>query len=366
MFKPKLLQQNQGFTLVEVLVAILIATIFVTVAMQMLAIAAVFRVRAQEFTEATNWIQENLEEVKYRASAFKYTSLAANANSGASSITVASADDFVVNDRLRVGSDTGIYRVTGKSGTTLNLTPNLRTTQSQDAVVVMTSFPSTSLTANANSGTTSITVASVDNFTINDKVRVGTDTTTYTISVINGVTKTLTVTPLGTSKSQGDAVALSTICNPTTQNAGFADGLRDKIIGSDLTTNTNSVSTSKTSNRTGKTFILTRTTTLSSDAPYNLLQISYSVAPQNAHSTLAAAASATSTTLSVASGSGFKAGDKLTVGTDTNNEVQSVSGNTITLKTQLGSVQSIGSIVDISVATANTEVIPNAALQCPN
>lgn len=71
MFKPKLPQQEQGFTLVEVLVAILITTIFVAVSMQAMVLAAVFKARAQEYAEATTWIQEDLENVKYQASRYK-------------------------------------------------------------------------------------------------------------------------------------------------------------------------------------------------------------------------------------------------------------------------------------------------------
>lgn len=367
MLKPTSSKQEQGFTLIEVLVAILIATIFVTVSMQMMVIAAMFKARAQENVEATNWIQEDLENVRYQAANYKSTSLTANANSGNSSITVASSDDFEVNNRLRLGSDPLIYRITSKIGTTLNITPNLGTNQAQGAVVLMTSVPSTSLAANQSSGNSSITIASVDNFAVNDKVQIGTETSSYTINSIVNLTKTLTITPsLRTNKSQGDAVALSTRCNSTAPENGFADGAQDKIAGTDLTTTTNSVSVPKTSNLTSKAYTFTRTTTLSSDAPYNRLQISYSVTPRNAHTTLTAAASDSSTALTVASTSGFKVGDKLTVGTDTDNEVQSVSGNSITLRTRLGSVQLSGSIVDASVATANTEVIPNAALQCPS
>lgn len=71
MFKPKLPQQEQGFTLVEVLVAILITTLFVAVSMQAMVLAAVFKARAQESAEATTWIQEDLENVKYQASRYK-------------------------------------------------------------------------------------------------------------------------------------------------------------------------------------------------------------------------------------------------------------------------------------------------------
>lgn len=64
MFKPKLQQQEQGFTLVEVLVAILITVAFTAVALQVMVFAAVFKARARQYAEATMWIQEDLENSK--------------------------------------------------------------------------------------------------------------------------------------------------------------------------------------------------------------------------------------------------------------------------------------------------------------
>ncbi len=69
-FKCKLLQQDQGFTLVEVLVSILIATIFVATALQGMVIASLFKARAQEYTEATTWVQEDLESLRFSASQY--------------------------------------------------------------------------------------------------------------------------------------------------------------------------------------------------------------------------------------------------------------------------------------------------------
>lgn len=70
MFKPKLPQQEQGFTLVEVSIAILITTLFVGVAMQGIVIAAIFKTKAQEYTEATTWIREDLENLQFSASEY--------------------------------------------------------------------------------------------------------------------------------------------------------------------------------------------------------------------------------------------------------------------------------------------------------
>ncbi len=59
---------QKGFTLVEVMVGILITVTFVGAAMQALVVASLFKVRAQEYSEATTWIQEDLESVRFEAS----------------------------------------------------------------------------------------------------------------------------------------------------------------------------------------------------------------------------------------------------------------------------------------------------------
>lgn len=70
MFKLMPTQGNQGFTLTEVLVAILITSVFVATAMQAVVIAAVMRVKAKQYAEATTWIQQDLEDVKFQASQY--------------------------------------------------------------------------------------------------------------------------------------------------------------------------------------------------------------------------------------------------------------------------------------------------------
>jgi prepilin-type N-terminal cleavage/methylation domain-containing protein len=287
LFKPKVAQPEQGFTLVEVLVAILIATIFVTVTMQMMVIAAIFKARAQEYAEATTWIQEDLEKVKYQAANFQYTSLADIATAGASSINVASASDFANNDKLKVGSDIGTYTISSisgtTSGTTLNITPNLGTNQSQGAAAVATTRCKNSILANkAASGASSINVASVGNFANNDKLKVGSDIGTYTISSISGME--LNITPnLGSEQIAGAVVVLTDV----DANKGFADGLRDKVTDRNETEITNFVTVSKNSTRTKKEYILTRTTTLSNEAPYNVLQVRYNISPTSGGSSIA-------------------------------------------------------------------------------
>lgn len=71
MHLPKLPLQDEGFTLFEVLVSILVVTIFLAVAMQALLLATFFKVRAEQRNEAANWIQRDLENVKNQAKEYE-------------------------------------------------------------------------------------------------------------------------------------------------------------------------------------------------------------------------------------------------------------------------------------------------------
>ena len=64
--------KNDGFTLVEVLVGLLVISGFISTAMQALVTATVFKVKGQELSEATTWIQEDLEMVKFKANRLDY------------------------------------------------------------------------------------------------------------------------------------------------------------------------------------------------------------------------------------------------------------------------------------------------------
>lgn len=62
--KSNLCIAKDGFTLVEVLVAVLLTTLFFATAMQAVAISALMKLRAREYSEAITWIQQDIEAVK--------------------------------------------------------------------------------------------------------------------------------------------------------------------------------------------------------------------------------------------------------------------------------------------------------------
>ena len=94
---------EEGFTLLETLVAMLVATTFVAATMQAMVIAAYSRIRAQETSEATALIQEDLENLKYEASELPYTGNESKCNASSKTEGFADAlrDEYYSGDETR-------------------------------------------------------------------------------------------------------------------------------------------------------------------------------------------------------------------------------------------------------------------------
>lgn len=118
-------RSDSGFTMMEVIVGIVMVTLFTGIAMQSMAIATLLKARAQQYSEAIAWIQQDLEDIKYQATIYKFTSLTAAATIGQSSISVAAANDFEINDKLKIGTGSITYTITNISGNNLTISPGL-------------------------------------------------------------------------------------------------------------------------------------------------------------------------------------------------------------------------------------------------
>lgn len=66
--------KNRGLTLFEVLIATLIVVVFITVSLQALTVAALFKARGKLQIEAINWIQQDLENIRQKSSTLADTS----------------------------------------------------------------------------------------------------------------------------------------------------------------------------------------------------------------------------------------------------------------------------------------------------
>lgn len=135
--------QQQGFTLVEVLVAILISTLFVAIGMQAIVFSTVLRIRAQQIAQATDWIQEDLEAVKGQAATqvpYTQTRLSQPAAANQKIIEVEdSIGEFRVGDSVIIGSDSTSNKVEAidVASNQITLATNLATAQPAGTTTVI-------------------------------------------------------------------------------------------------------------------------------------------------------------------------------------------------------------------------------------
>jgi type II secretory pathway pseudopilin PulG len=91
------INSQEGFTFMEVLVAMLVALAFTLIAVQTIAISTVFKVNARRLSEATNWIREDLEQVRYQASNYYATNFTLTCTNSLTSEVTGYAGVFQAN-----------------------------------------------------------------------------------------------------------------------------------------------------------------------------------------------------------------------------------------------------------------------------
>lgn len=157
----------QGFTLIDVLVAVVILSVFSSVAMTAMATAVVMKSQARVKTEASNWIEQDLEAVRTRAAQLYV--LSADAAAGQAVLTLNNTAGLAAGEQVAIGTNSALYTIQSISSNTVRLTTNLTASQSRNAsmLVVSKCNPATSqagyayalqqsLPAIANGGTRTI------------------------------------------------------------------------------------------------------------------------------------------------------------------------------------------------------------------
>ena len=91
--------QDEGFTLVEVLVSMIMTVTFVMVTMQVFLSAAFLRAKAAEFNDAYNWIQEDFEQVLTQAKSYEMNTLPFSTQCNAGTL----ASSFVSDSSVGLG-----------------------------------------------------------------------------------------------------------------------------------------------------------------------------------------------------------------------------------------------------------------------
>lgn len=217
--------RTQGFTLVEVAVSMLVFAIFIGTAMQGLVLSTTFKVSAKQLTEANNWIQQDLEDVK---------ALASDVNQVPHTSALLYADALV--------GDTTV-KVTQLAGFRLG-----------DSIIIGTESNNNEITA----------------------LQTLTDPATNTDYL------EVTLRDPLTSAQIADATAFVLArCRSDMDTGGFAAYLEDTLPT--VTSETDNSSTPTTGRKTilGQEFVLQRTTSVRPAKPYQILEVTYKVTDEN-------------------------------------------------------------------------------------
>jgi type II secretory pathway pseudopilin PulG len=210
--------RSQGFTLLDVIVAIVVLTTFTSVAMTAMSSAMLLKVRARNTAEATNWIQQDLETVRNAAAQFSYT-LASDAAAGQPNIVLVTNPGLTVGEQISVGTDATIYKIHSVSGTSIQLTTNLRYAQSASARVLAVS--------KCNATTSSAGFATVFGQHLPSLANGGTRTISGKTYILERQSSAGSSRPFGalnltyTVKLQGSSTPLTTMYTEVIPNAVF-------------------------------------------------------------------------------------------------------------------------------------------------
>lgn len=134
---------QQGFTMFEVLIALMISFLFLTGTLNAMVMATVMRVRAERQAQAGYWIKEDLEQVRALAANFNPTT-----NNGCSDSTVgakfsaaSTANSGLANTgnpatttstKTILGRNASLSRIANGSGNVLQLTYTVTNTEITD------------------------------------------------------------------------------------------------------------------------------------------------------------------------------------------------------------------------------------------
>jgi prepilin-type N-terminal cleavage/methylation domain-containing protein len=136
-------EANKGFSLVEVMVGILILLGFVGAAMQTLVASAAIKVKAQERSEATIWIQEDIELIRYQASQLPANTALCSATSSTAGYADALRDN-IVGASTTATSTTALSKTSrlGNRSYTVNRTISFKNTSPYVVMTVSYNVPS--------------------------------------------------------------------------------------------------------------------------------------------------------------------------------------------------------------------------------
>ncbi len=115
-----------GFSLFEVLIAIIVAALFFLVVIQATTLSSYTRAQSLEATESLSWIQQDLESIRFQSGRYLITQLSQDVPQDSRTLPVESAEDFSDATHIRFidlkSSDLNAYEIGSAVGDRINIT----------------------------------------------------------------------------------------------------------------------------------------------------------------------------------------------------------------------------------------------------
>ena len=307
--KPKRETSDRGFTLIEVIVAMVILSVFIVASLSALVAGLNFKLKSKLNNEATLIIQQDLEQVRYKSSYYgeikTITAVPTLPATGLNTITgttlplaIPIADNgvrvsYTLDQALTIGGQSAVYKVTSNQPDTSPnpiLTSLLVTVDLSKLNTIKKTTLASSLTLTSSTAISSITVTDASNIQVGDRIVIGpvtasTDIFVTTVTGVSGTTVSFaSFTNTTTTKTFGGGTAVSILprVNDVIAKTSTLTAFKDCTFSS---TSTSSIATgfinqvvpnptNSSTSLNGRTYQLTRAATTLSDTR---VQLVYSV-----------------------------------------------------------------------------------------
>lgn len=304
MMKPKwqwLARGDQGFTLFEVVVAGFVAILFFLLVLQASSVGSISKAQAQEASEVLSWLQKDMESVKQASGSLQLATIKA-ANKDDTRVYLTNFNDekkFTTGDIIEfITANPDGIRYTIKSANSpttgyFRLVDKLKVTYPPNSIVHVLSRQEASIVTSIPLGSNTVYVTNTGRLNPGDKLTFGQGIVSssvsplqsevsqedYSISAVSSGAITLKQNLLSSLDST-NSVNVSP-CNPSHKDLGYADALRDELIGVDESTDSSIILLDTTTTKTskGKQYMVKRIMELVDIPPYNMLQVRYETSP---------------------------------------------------------------------------------------
>lgn len=289
---------EKGFTLFEVVVAGFVAILFFLLVLQASTLNTVSKTHTQEASEVLNWLHQDIEFVKNQASTLHLATIQA-ANKDDKKVYLNNPEDelqFQYGDIIEfINSSPDGVRYTIKKADHkgygyFSLAQKLEAVYPPNSYVIVRSRQQALVTTAIAKGSQLITISDTSNLDPGSELMFG-DVNDLSLN-LNISQQSYKVTAVSsnaiTVKTQltDDVGIYNTVniipCNPTRKNLGYADILRDQLVGTNETSDASIIilDPAKTVTSKGKKYMIKRVMELVDIPPYNLLQVRYETMPQ--------------------------------------------------------------------------------------